>query len=75
LKFATTTLTNSVSDYNKAIELDPRAADAYSNRGVAYWLKQEYARAWNDVYKAQSLGYHVHPEFLKALREASGRQR
>ncbi|MFZ3090716.1 MAG: tetratricopeptide repeat protein [Nitrospirota bacterium] len=53
----------------------PNDADAYYNRGVAYYLKQEYDRAWEDVYKAQGLGYKVHPEFLNDLRNASGRQR
>ena len=30
--------------------------------------------AWEDVHKAQILGYQVHPGFLQALRKASGRQ-
>ena len=64
-----------ISDYNKAIELNPKLAEAYNNRGVAYYFKKEYDKAWEDVYKAQSLGVQVHPGFLKALREASGRQK
>jgi hypothetical protein len=47
---------------------------AFNNRGVAYFYKKEYEKAWNDVYRAQNLGYIVHPRFLKALREASGRK-
>jgi hypothetical protein len=35
----------------------------------------EYDKAWEDVNKAQSLGYHVSPEFLKDLREALGRDK
>jgi hypothetical protein len=34
-----------------------------------------YEKAWDDVHKAEGLGWQVHPEFLKALREASGRQK
>ena len=64
-----------ISDYNRAIEINPRFAGAYNNRAVAYYFKGEYDKAWNDVHKAQSLGYQVHPGFLRALREASGRQR
>ena len=64
-----------ISDYNKAIELNPKYADAYYNRGVACYYKREYDKTWKDVHMAQSLGYQVHPGFLKALREASGRQR
>lgn len=55
--------------------IDPNDAEAYNNRGLAYSDKKEYDKAWEDVYKAQSLGYKVHPEFLNALRKASGRQR
>ncbi len=64
-----------ISDYNKAIEINPRFAKAILSRGMTYYFKGEYDKAWEDVYKAQSLGYQVHPGFLKALREASGRQR
>lgn len=34
----------------------------------------EYDQAWEDVHKAQSLNNPVGPEFLRALREASGRE-
>ena len=64
-----------ISDYTKAIELNPRFSGAYNNRGVAYFFKREYEKAWDDVHKAEGLGWQVHPEFLKALREASGRQK
>jgi tetratricopeptide (TPR) repeat protein len=63
-----------ISDCTKAIEINPRYADAYNNRGNAYRCKGEYDKAWADVYKMRSLGYQANPEFLKALREASGRQ-
>jgi len=48
---------------------------AYNGRGVAYYHKGEYDKAWEDVRKAQSFGYQVHPGFLEELREASGRDR
>ena len=47
---------------------------SYCNRGVAYYHKREYDKAWEDVHKAQSLGYQVNSGFLKAIREASGRE-
>jgi tetratricopeptide (TPR) repeat protein len=59
-------------DYTKTIEINPRHANAYSNRGIVYYYKKEYDKAWEDVHKAQSLGYQVDPVFLKALREKSG---
>ncbi|MGB2808363.1 MAG: tetratricopeptide repeat protein [Sedimentisphaerales bacterium] len=61
--------------YTNAVEINPKLAVAYSNRAVVYCKKEEYDKAWEDVHKAQSLGYQVHPGFLKALREASGRER
>ncbi|MHC4174487.1 MAG: tetratricopeptide repeat protein [Planctomycetota bacterium] len=64
-----------ISDYNKAIEINPRLAEAYSNRAGAYYSKGEYDKTWEDVHQAQSLDYQVNPEALKALREASGRER
>jgi tetratricopeptide (TPR) repeat protein len=64
-----------IADFSKAIEINPRDANNYFNRGIAYFFKREYEKAWDDVYKTESLGYRVRPEFLKALREASGRQK
>jgi len=49
-------------------------AGAYNNRGVAYYFKGEYKKAWVDVSKAQSLGGQVNPKFLDSFRKASGRQ-
>jgi tetratricopeptide (TPR) repeat protein len=64
-----------ISDFNKAIGINPRSAKAYNLRAVTYYYQGEDDKAWEDVHKAQSLGYQFAPEFLKALREASGRQR
>ena len=64
-----------VSDFNKALVENTRYAKAFYGRGVIYCIKGEYDKAWEDVHKAQSSGYQVHPGFLKALREASGRER
>jgi len=66
---------SSKNRFTTAIELNPRFAGAYINRGIYYYYKGEYDKAWEDVHKAQSLGHQVHPGFLKALREASGRQK
>jgi tetratricopeptide (TPR) repeat protein len=64
-----------ISDFTKAIEINPSFAKAYNNRGVSYFYKKNYEKAWNDVYKAQNLGDTVHPRFLEDLRQASGRQK
>jgi len=65
-----------ISDYTKAIEIDPqRFAVSYAERAFIYYVKKEYDKAWEDVHKAESLGQEVRPEFLKPLREASGRKK
>ena len=37
-----------ITDYNKAIELDPKYAMAYNNRGFAYGKLQQYDKAIAD---------------------------
>ncbi len=64
-----------ISDFNKALEINPRYATAYYNRGIAYKDKGQYDKAWEDVHKAQDLGHKIPPRFLKDLRKASGRQK
>jgi tetratricopeptide (TPR) repeat protein len=64
-----------IPDFTKFLEINPMSVEAYNNRGVAYFRIKEYEKAWDDVHKAQNLGYNVHPGFLKALREASGREK
>jgi len=62
-----------IQDYDRALQIKPDDADAYHNRAVAYYFKKEFNKAWEDVRRCQALGGQVKPEFLKLLREASGR--
>ena len=64
-----------ISDFTKAIQIDPSYAMAYYNRGITYFLKKEYNIAWNDINKVQEIGTQIHPVFLEMLREDSGRER
>lgn len=64
-----------IADYNKTIEITPGYARVYYARAMAYYHKGEYDKAWEDVYKAQSLGLHAFPTFIEELRKASGRQK
>lgn len=63
-----------VADFTKAVEIDPRSGLGYAGRAIAYYSLRDYGKAWGDVYKAQGLGFQIRPEFLKALRKASGRE-
>lgn len=67
--------TQAISDFSRAIAIDPGDASAHSSRGIAYFYLKLYDKAWDDVHKAQALGYRINSDFLKALREASGRQK
>lgn len=64
-----------IADCSKALEVNPANAMAYNIRAVAHFYKRDFDKSWDDVYRALNLGYPVRPEFLKALKEASGRER
>ena len=51
-----------IEDYNKAIALDPNYAQAYSNRGVAYYNKRQYDRGIEDLNKAIA----INPNYAEA---------
>ena len=64
-----------ISEFTKAIELNPNYAETYNNRAIAYFQKQDYDKSWNDVHKLEELGGWLDPRFLEALKKASGRER
>ncbi len=51
-----------ISDYNKALEINPRHTQAYNNRGVAYRSKGQYDQAISDYNKA----LEINPRFAAA---------
>jgi tetratricopeptide (TPR) repeat protein len=67
-------LARAIADYTRALEINPNNAGAYHNRAVAYFLTQEYSKSWEDVYSLRRLGRDIHPEILKKLKAASGRE-
>ena len=58
------------SDYSKTIEIDPKDAEAYKNRAEVYFLNKKYDQAWEDVRKAQALGYKVKSDFIEQLQKS-----
>jgi len=54
--------TKAISDYNKAIELNPKYALAYNNRGFAYYNLGQHTKAISDLTKAIELN----PKFAEA---------
>jgi len=68
-------LDQALSDFSTALKIDPRTADVYSNRASTYYYLRKYDQAWADVHEAEKLGAVVNRAILKALKEASGRDR
>jgi hypothetical protein len=64
-----------ISVFSEAIKRNPKNTGAYYNRAVAYFYKKDYDRCWKDVHKAERLGYKFSPEFIKSLKQASGREK
>ena len=51
-----------ITSYDKAIQLDPKYANAYNNRGLAYYHNKAYDKAIADFNKAIELN----PDFARA---------
>ncbi len=64
-----------LSDLSKAIAINPTYRTAYLNRAIMYFKQKEYNKALEDVHKCEELGQAVNPEFVKQLKEDSGRFR
>ena len=54
-----------IQDYDQAIQLDPKYANAYSNRGDAYYTKGDYDRAIQDYDQAIKLD----PKYADAYQQ------
>jgi len=52
-----------IEDYTRAIELDPKFAEAYNNRAYTYMVQHNYAAALPDLDKAIEL----RPDYINAL--------
>jgi tetratricopeptide (TPR) repeat protein len=68
-------ISEAIDYFNKAIESNPKMALAYYNRGVAYFLKQDYDKAWIDTHMAKFLGFEIDKKFLTDLKQASNREK
>ncbi len=49
---------DAIKEYSKAIEMDPRSAAAYNNRGIVYDDLEQYEKAIEDYNKAIELNLH-----------------
>ncbi len=62
-----------IADFTKVIELNPANPAGYHNRAVCYYQLKEYDKAWEGVLKAEELGAKVNPEFMRMLKEVTGK--
>jgi hypothetical protein len=46
---------NAINEFSNAINKDPKYAEAYSNRAVAYMLQKKYNKALDDLKKAKEI--------------------
>lgn len=66
---------HAIPDYSKSIELNPNNGEVCYFRAICYYFNKEYDKAWDDVYKAQGLGYEIFPGFIQDLQKESGRDK
>ncbi|HEY6073366.1 MAG TPA: tetratricopeptide repeat protein [Anaerolineales bacterium] len=52
-----------ISDYSKALKLNPSFAEAYNNRAYVYMVKKDYASALSDLNDALK----IRPDYVNAL--------
>jgi tetratricopeptide (TPR) repeat protein len=64
-----------IVDCNKAIEINPQEAIFYHGRGLCYFFKKVYDKSWEDVHRAEQMGYTVDPQFVAELKKVSGREK
>jgi tetratricopeptide (TPR) repeat protein len=57
-----------IADYNKVIELDPKSAQTYYERGRAYESKGDYDNAASDFEKVVQIA--TDPELVEDARQA-----
>jgi len=61
-----------LNDFNTAIALDPKAAKAYNNRGIIYYLREDDRKAYDDFNKAISIDPKLPQPYLnRSLLEES----
>jgi len=66
-------LPHAIADFTMAIANDAFYIKAYNNRGIAYFNMKEYDKAWSDVHTVEQIGGTVDPDFIKMLKQATGR--
>jgi len=64
---------NAIVYYSNLLAANPQDGALYYNRAYEYLSLKKYDNAWTDYYAAKRLGQEINPNFVKKLKEASGR--
>jgi tetratricopeptide (TPR) repeat protein len=64
-------LDEAITEFTRALKINPRYAEAHSNRANAYLKKGEYRKALYDLNRAKSLKYKLKPELLEKVCKAA----
>jgi len=67
-------LTQAISDFDQALKLNPRLAEAYGNRGLARLMQGRLAEAEADFTRCINLGGAPKPKAEALLHEMKGRR-
>ena len=62
-----------IAEFTKAVEIDPRCAEALFHRSLVHYVRGEYGKARDDVDRIQSLGLSVPAGFLQAFAASRNR--
>ena len=66
---------NVVSLFSQALKENSNYGGAYWNLAVAYFYKKDYDLSWDNLYKAESMGYKFDASFKESLKKASKREK
>lgn len=68
-RYARGDVAGAVTDYNKAIESNPRAALAYANRGLAQMVQGKHAAAKKDFVECLKLDVRLRPALESRIKQ------
>jgi len=61
-----------ISDFTKAIKINPNYAKAFNNRAAGYFYTKNYVKSWQDVLTAEKLGYNT--KFTRSLLKVQNKE-
>lgn len=63
-------LNKAIELYNKIVEINTDYARVYYKLAQVYRIQKQYSIAWENIYKAQELGFKVPDSFIDKLKSS-----